>query len=99
MTQWDKLLEKARNNPRGVRFEDACKLAEHFGFAPRAGGGGSHRVFKKKGVQTSLNFQDMKGMAKEYQVKQLLAAIDELQAPTEEGQAQIEEGWAPDAND
>ena len=78
MARWKKILEQARNNPRGVRLRDACKLAEKFGFTHRAGG--KHpNVYKRKGFPMTLNFQDAgHGMAKEYQVQQLLDAIDEL---------------------
>jgi len=75
MTQKDKLIEKARDNPAGVRFRELCLLAEHVGFI-RRGGKGSHVVYEKEGVLEILTFQDRKGMAKTYQVKQLLAAIE-----------------------
>ncbi|MGE5284943.1 MAG: type II toxin-antitoxin system HicA family toxin [Actinomycetota bacterium] len=75
MTQKDKLIEKARNNPAGVRFRELCLLAEHVGFI-RRGGKGSHVVYEKEGMLEILTFQDRKGMAKTYQVKQLLAAIE-----------------------
>jgi hypothetical protein len=78
MAKRAKLLETARNNPKGVRFEDACKLAESFHFLPRNPAGGSHRVYKRKGYKLLLNFQNDHGMAKEYQVKQLLDAIDSI---------------------
>ena len=72
------LLADMRNNPRGVRFADAVKVAEaHFGDARRSG---SHRVFRtpwpgdpRVNLQAASN-----GMAKPYQVRQLLAAIDRL---------------------
>jgi len=75
MTRRRKLIEKARNNPTGVRFQEICLLAEHLGFTKR-GGKGSHVVYEKEGVEEILTFQDRKGMAKPYQVKQLLAVID-----------------------
>jgi hypothetical protein len=75
MTQKDKLIEKARNNPAGVRFRELCLLAEHMGFIKRDGKG-SHVVYEKEGVVEILTFQDRKGMAMPYQVKQLLAAIE-----------------------
>lgn len=75
MTRRRKLLEKARNNPASVRFQEICLLAEHLGFTKR-GGKGSHIVYEKDGVEEILTFQDRKGMAKPYQVKQLLAVID-----------------------
>ena len=74
MTQRQELIEKARNNPAGVRFREICLLAEHVGFT-RRGGKGSHVVYEKEGVEEILTFQDRKGMAKPYQVKQLLSVI------------------------
>ena len=75
MTRRQKLIEKARNNPAGVRFQEICLMAEHLGFTKR-GGKGSHIVYEKEGVEEILTFQDRKGMAKPYQVKQLLAVIE-----------------------
>lgn len=75
MTQREKLAAKARNNPAGVRFRELCLLAEHFGFRKR-GGKGSHVVYERTGVEEILTFQDAKGMAKPYQVRQLLTVLD-----------------------
>ncbi len=75
MTQRRKLIDKARNNAAGIRFREICLLAEHAGFS-RRGGKGSHVVYAKDGVEEILTFQDRKGMAKPYQVKQLIAVID-----------------------
>lgn len=75
MTRRQKLLDKARNNPAGIRFREICLLAEQVGFAKR-GGKGSHVVYEKDGVEEILTFQDRKGMAKPYQVRQLLAVIE-----------------------
>ena len=78
MGRCDKLLNQVRQNPRSVRFRDACKLAECYGFTPRQPGT-SHRVYKRKGYIRILNFQlEAHGLTNEYQVKQLLAAIDDL---------------------
>ena len=80
MASWEKILEAARNNPKGVRLSDVCKLAEAFDFTPRRGG--KHpNIYKRKGFFRVLNFQDAgNGMAKKYQVQQLLTAIDEINA-------------------
>lgn len=78
MANWQRLLAKARANPKDLRLEEACKLAEAFGFTHRAGGKHPH-VFKRKGYPAQLNFQDAGGgKAKAYQVRQLLDAIDDL---------------------
>jgi len=47
------------------------------GFRKR-GGKGSHVVYEKDGVEEILTFQDRNGMAKPYQVKQLLAVPEDL---------------------
>ena len=78
MTRRQKLIEKARNNPAGMRFQDLCLLAEHLGFY-RRGGKGSHVVYERDGVEEILTFQDRKGMAKPYQVRQLLAVVEKYQ--------------------
>jgi len=75
MTRRQKLIEKAINNPAGVRFKELCLLAGHMGFHKR-GGKGSHVVYEKAGVEEILTFQNHKGMAKPYQVKQMLAVIE-----------------------
>jgi hypothetical protein len=79
MTRRRKLVEKARNNPAGIRFQEICLLAEHLGFT-RRGGKGSHVAYEKDGVEEILTFQDRKGMAKPYQVKQLLAAVEKYRS-------------------
>lgn len=75
----DKLLRAARNNPGNLRFAELCRLAENYGFV-FARQGGSHAVYKRPGHMGVMTFQDDGGKAKGYQVKQLLAAIDELES-------------------
>jgi predicted RNA binding protein YcfA (HicA-like mRNA interferase family) len=77
MSSCDELLNKARNNPRNVRFEDLCKLAECYGYVKRKAKGGSHRVYSKPNTTQIMNFQNASGKAKPYQVRQLLKAIEE----------------------
>lgn len=83
MVNWGRFLEQLRRNPKNVRFNDLCKLAEKFGFRFR-GGKGSHRIYARKGVFEILNFQDVKGMAKPYQVRQFLNIIDKYDLTMEE---------------
>lgn len=78
MSRWLKLLAAARRRPQSVRLADAIALAEHFGFVRRAGGKHAH-IMKRPGFSRVLNFQDAgNGLAKRYQVVQLLNAIEEL---------------------
>lgn len=74
MNRCEKLLARARAVPGGLRFEEVCRLAECHGFA-FARQRGSHRMYKRSGSLLVMNFQDDGGAAKEYQVRQLLAAI------------------------
>ena len=60
MARADKLFDAIRANPKGVRFEDACRAARLPGFV-HEGGRGSHRVFKRAGEPVQLNFQDRGG--------------------------------------
>lgn len=65
------LKERATN----VRFEELCRAAELFGFKFK-GGAGSHRIFVREGVKELLNFQNVKGKAKPYQVRQFIKLIE-----------------------
>jgi len=78
MTRRQKRIDKAMNNPAGIRFKELCLLAEHIGFQKR-GGKGSHVVYERDGVEEILTFQNHRGMAKPYQVKQMLAVIEKYQ--------------------
>lgn len=57
-----RLFEELKKNPKNVRFERLCKIAEAFGFRFR-GGKGSHRIYVRKGVEELLNFQNVGGKA------------------------------------
>jgi hypothetical protein len=75
MAQDEKLFASIRANPKAVRFSDACRAARLLGFQ-HEGGKGSHRVFKRKGEITQLNFQDRAGFVPPYQARQLVRMID-----------------------
>ena len=70
-----KLLKKALSSPANLRFEEACALARAFGFhLSRVRG--SHHIFAHPNVRELVNLQNVKGKAKPYQVKQLLALVE-----------------------
>ena len=73
-----KLLEKISRNQSDVRYEELFSLCVHFFGAPRSHRG-SHAVFRMpwKG-DPRVNIQSARGRAKEYQVRQVLAAISRL---------------------
>jgi hypothetical protein len=75
VSKLEKLIEAVRNNPKDVRFDDACKIAEHLGFVGK-GGRGSHSVYSRRGESQNLNFQDRNGKIPVYQAKQLVAMIE-----------------------
>lgn len=66
-------LKKSQNN---VRFEKLCKIAEAFGFRFK-GGKGSHRIYVQEEVGEMLNFQNVGGKAKPYQVRQFIKIVEE----------------------
>jgi hypothetical protein len=69
------IYQKLKRAPANIRFEDINKMAESFGFSFR-GGKGSHRVFVKNGIKEILDFQNVRGMVKPYQVRQFIKIID-----------------------
>ena len=72
----EELIAEMRQNPVGVRFSDACRVADHF-FGEPTQKGTSHRVWKMPWPgNPRVNMQDEKGKAKAYQVRQLLEAVD-----------------------
>jgi hypothetical protein len=73
-----KILEQMRREPKNVRFSDLVKVCEeHFG-NPRQSSG-SHVIFKTPWPgDPRVNIQNDKGLAKAYQVRQVLLAIDKL---------------------
>ena len=77
-----KLLAAIRNNPRNVRFNDACKVARWLGFSASARSGTSHVVFARPGEATILNFQRRpNGVIVPYQARQLIAMMDKYEDP------------------
>jgi len=70
-----KVLKKALAAPASLRFEEACALARAFGFH-LARVSGSHHIFAQERVRELVNLQEVRGMAKPYQVKQLLQMVE-----------------------
>lgn len=75
------ILATMRRNPKGVSFGDLCIVCDHF-FGEARQSGSSHRIYKTPWPgDPRVNIQNDKGMAKAYQVKQVLKAIERLTAP------------------
>ncbi len=80
MSQREKLIAAIRNNPKDVRFDDACKMAEWLGFTrAKNRGGTSHRAYSRAGERIGLNFQNVNGKIKPYQAYQLIEMIDKYE--------------------
>lgn len=78
-----KILSRMRESPGSVRFKDLCRVCEHYFGNPRQQGT-SHRIFRTPWASDPrINIQDSHGMAKVYQIKQVLAAIDRLESQHE----------------
>ena len=72
------IVTRMRANPRGIRFQEALRVARHYFGPPRTRG--SHHFFSTPWMGNPLvNLQESDGMAKAYQVRQLLSAIDRLE--------------------
>lgn len=74
------LVDDMKRNPKGIRFQDLCKVCDHY-FGEARQTGSSHRVYKTPWQgDPRVNIQNDKGKAKAYQVKQVLKAIERLEA-------------------
>ena len=79
-----KLLTKALSSPAGLRFDEATRLAEAFGFS-QIRARGSHHIFSRQEIPELVNLQEVHGMAKAYQVRQLLRLVERYNLKLEEG--------------
>ena len=77
------VYNELKKNPKNVHFNRLCSAAELFGFRFR-GGKGSHVIYRRDGIKEMLNFQNVGGWAKPYQVRQLLKIIDKYNLLKEE---------------
>jgi hypothetical protein len=79
MAKVEEIVANMRRNPKGIRFRDLCKVCDfYFGDARQKGS--SHRIYKTPWPgDPRVNIQNAGGMAKAYQVRQVLKAIDRLE--------------------
>ena len=72
-------LQSMHNSPANVRFADLCRVCDHY-FGQARQTHGSHRVYKTPWIgDPRVNIQNVKGMSKAYQVKQVLKAIERME--------------------
>jgi hypothetical protein len=75
----EEILDKMRQNPKGIKYLDLCKVCAHYFGEPRQVSS-SHRIYKTPWQgDPRVNIQNDKGMAKAYQVRQVLKAIIRLE--------------------
>ena len=75
-----RILDALRRNPKSVRFLDLCGICDEYFGEPRQKGT-SHRVYRTPWQgDPRVNIQDHKGMAKAYQVRQVIKAIEKMEA-------------------
>jgi hypothetical protein len=80
MTSISKLVAQFQQNSQNVRFADLVKVCNHYFGEPRQQGS-SHCVYKTSWAgDPRVNIQNKNGKAKPYQVKQILSAIEKLEA-------------------
>ena len=73
------IVRQMRRNPTNVRFRDLSKVCDATFGKPRKGGT-SHRVYKTPWPgDPRVNIQNSGGMAKAYQVRQVLKAVERLE--------------------
>ena len=79
MANTAEILKAIRNNPQGVRFADLAKGCDAYFGEPRQNST-SHRVYRTPWLgDPRVNIQNAKGMAKSYQVRQVIKAIKKLE--------------------
>ncbi len=78
-----KLLKKLLSGSKNIRFSEIVSCAEAFGFnLDRTKG--SHHIYIHPDIPELLNLQNVNGMAKPYQIKQLLKIIEKYNLHLEE---------------
>jgi hypothetical protein len=76
LSRTEKLIEKAQTNPKNLRFSELCLICKHFGMESRKSGS-SHVCYKRSiSPRFTVTIQNVNGMAKPYQVKQLLGQLE-----------------------
>ncbi len=77
MSQLEKLLERIRNNPKTVTFDELDKILCRNGYEKRQpGGGSSHYTFRKSG-KPPLTIPKKSPYVKEEYVKLVIEALGE----------------------
>ena len=75
MSKLEKLLQRIKNNPRTVRFEEIEKILLRRGFIEsQSGGGSSHYIFKKENKSVTIPRHGK--FVEEIYIRQAIAALE-----------------------
>jgi predicted RNA binding protein YcfA (HicA-like mRNA interferase family) len=86
MTKKAKLLERIRNNPKDVKFNEVQQLLEYVGFSERQPkGGSSHYIYYHEMLDRIVTLTKGTKRLPEYQVKDALRAMQRLEGNYEKG--------------
>ena len=73
------VLQRLGRNPKGVRFADLAKICDRY-FGEARHKGSSHRIYRTPWAgDPRVNIQNDSGIAKAYQVRQVMRAIEKLE--------------------
>ena len=79
MASIEDIVAKMKQSPKGIRFNDLCKVCDHYFGKPRKTGT-SHRVYRTPWPgDPRVNIQNAKGKAKAYQVRHVLLAMKRIE--------------------
>ena len=70
-----KLLAKVLSGSRNITFGEMVTLVEAFGFR-LSRVSGSHHIFTRSDIAELVNLQEVRGMAKPYQIRQFLKIVE-----------------------
>lgn len=80
MVKVEAILTKMRRDSKEIRFRDLCKVCDYY-FGEARQSGASHRIYKTPWQgDPRVNIQNDNGKAKAYQVRQVMKAIERLEA-------------------
>ncbi|MCY4655053.1 MAG: toxin HicA [Dehalococcoidia bacterium] len=79
MEDTSEIIRRLRSNPKGIRFTELARICDRCFGEPRQRGT-SHRVYRTPWQgDPRVNIQNDKGMAKAYQVRQVIRAIERME--------------------
>ncbi len=84
MTQRDKDLDRMRNHPRSVRFEDVDAVLARYGFERRQPRSGSSHYIYRRGTHV-ISIARHKPYVHSLAVREVLRLLDEVAAEGEPG--------------